>query len=223
MCIDKQYSEEGPKSAQICFCLKALTCICAENGWQWVWFSSCWSCWILPLSSLGTGCLAGSCWIAKDFAHMKRKRRASASCTICLLRCFVPKRRPWDSVGAQLFAAVSNVSAGQNVSRMCTCTQNAPLQPFIFKLCLKTLWSPWIFYHHRQESILHLHFCAGTYTFKTVHVSLIACVLYGPDRKPHKNDRWILCGFHGYRIKPVLSSHSSIPPNFVSNEKICSR
>lgn len=36
-CIDKQCSKWGPKSAQKPCCLK-VTCICAENSWQWVWF-----------------------------------------------------------------------------------------------------------------------------------------------------------------------------------------
>lgn len=125
-------------------------------------------------------------------AEYQKPLLIQTGCTISLLRCFVPKRRPWDSVGAQQFAVVSCVSAGQNVSRMWTCTQNTLLQPFVSKFCLKTLWSPWIFCPHYQESILHLHFCTGAYIIKTVHVPLIACMFYGPDQKPHKNDHWIL-------------------------------
>lgn len=76
-------------------------------------------------------------------------------------------------------------------------------------------------YHYHQESILHLHICTGTYIFKTVGVHLIACVLYRADQKPHKNYHLVLSVFCEYKIKPVLSSHSSIPPSFLYNKKIC--
>ena len=171
-------------------------------------------------SSLGAGCLGGSWWIPKAFARMDRPRRLLPAAQSPFWAALFPNEShgtPW---------VLSNCS-----SKLCVCKPKCfqdvhmylkhTLAAFYMKFCLKTFWSPWIFYHHHQESILHLHFYAGTYIFKTLHVPLIACVLYGPDRKPRKNDCWILSGFHGHRMKPVLNSHSSIPHNSIFHEKIC--
>lgn len=164
--IDKQYSEQGPKSAQKCCCLK-MTWICAENSWQWIWFSL-----LLKLMNFSRLHWVQGAWQAST-EWQKPLLVQTAYKGFCQLH-----NLPSEGLcSKQKVVVLSRCSALHN-SKLCVCrlsclqyvnmcSKHTLTAFYIFKFCLKTLGSPWIFYCHHEESILHLHFYAGTYIFKT--------------------------------------------------------